>query len=116
MAQQASPKVAGQRDALRTQPAAASTVVSRKPLGSCSSRPMARPSFLALVPLEPAAAPDIGERDEHGGDEEHHLDQPEEAEAVEVHGPGIEEDDLDVEDDEEHRRQVVLHGEATAAG
>src|SRR5690606_18646756 len=35
---------------------------------------------------------------------------------VEVHGPRVEEDDLDVEDDEEHRRQVVLDGEPAAAG
>src|SRR4051812_5922695 len=109
MAQQARPKVAGHNEALRTQPAAASTVVSRKPLGSCSSRPMARLSFLASVPLEAAAPPDIGERDEHGGDEQDHLDEPEQAQLVEENGPGIEEDDLDVEDDEEHRGEVVLH-------
>ncbi len=33
---------------------------------------------------------------------------------VEGDSPGVEEDDLDVEDDEEHRRQVVLHGEPAA--
>jgi hypothetical protein len=32
----------------------------------------------------------------------------EHAEPVEVHGQRVEEDDLDVEDDEEHRRQVVV--------
>src|SRR4051812_6884918 len=102
MAQQASPKVAGHREALRTQPAAASTVVSRKPLGSCSSMPIARVPSQPSIPLEPAAPPDVGERDEHGGDEQDHLDQTEEAEAVEVDRPRVEEDDLDVEDDEEH--------------
>ena len=31
-------------------------------------------------------------------------------------GPRVEEDDLDVEDDEQHRRQVELHRDALAAG
>src|SRR5215467_2127857 len=30
---------------------------------------------------------------------------------IERDGPGIQEDDLDVEDDEQHRGEVVLHGE-----
>ena len=34
------------------------------------------------------------------------LDESEPAERVELHGERVEEDDLDVEDDEEHRREV----------
>src|SRR3954463_3938584 len=112
MAQQARPNVAGHRDDLRVQLTSFSTLVSRTPLGSFSSSPIV--SSLS-APLEPAAPPDVGVRDEHGDDEEDHLDQPEDAQRVVVNRPRVEEDDLDVEDDEEHRRQVVLHRE-TAAG
>src|SRR5262245_22777585 len=112
MAQQARPKVAGNTDAFRTQPAACSTVVSRKPLGSFSSIPIRcapiSNAWLLLfcscfsVPLQAAAAPDVRVGDEDGEDEQQHFDQPEEPQGVEADGPGIEEDDLDVEDDEEH--------------
>src|SRR5919107_6459934 len=107
MAQQARPNVAGQSDDLRVQLTSFSTVVSRTPLGSFSSRPIRAP----LVPLEPAATPHVGVRDEHRADEDDHLDQPEDAERVVRDRPRVEEDDLDVEDDEEHRRQVVLDRE-----
>src|SRR5688500_1718987 len=80
------------------------------PDGSFSSMPIA-----TSVPLEPAAPPDVGVSGEALEDDQPHPDQPEDAERVEVHGPRVEEDDLDVEDDEEHRGQVVLHREAAAA-
>src|SRR4051812_33267714 len=113
MAQHARPKVAGKTDDLRTQPAACSTVVSRKPLGSFSSSPMAKgPS----VPFQAAAPPYVRVRDEDGEHEEQHLHEPENPQGVEGDGPGVEEDDLDVEDDEEHRRQEVLDGETPATG
>src|SRR5512145_380756 len=111
MAQQARPNVAGQTELLRMYPATCSTVVSTKPAGSFSSIPIICPCVLVparSVPLEPAAAPDIGVGDEHGDDEEHHLDQCEQAELVEGHRERVEEDALNVEDDEEHRGQVVL--------
>src|SRR3954462_14646940 len=73
MAQQARPKVAGHREFLRCVLMTLATVVSRNPLGICSSRPM----YALLVPLEPAATPDIGVRDEHGHDEQNHLDEEE---------------------------------------
>ena len=38
-----------------------------------------------------------------------HLGQAEPAEVAEVDGPRVDEDGLDVEDDEEDRRQVELH-------
>src|SRR4051794_871448 len=102
-----------------------STVVSRKPLGSFSSIPMTvLPALSARsgrtltgsVPLEAAAPPHVGVRDEDRGDEQHHLDQAEELQLVERHGVGDEEHALDVEDDEEHRHEVVLDGEPAAAG
>src|SRR3954447_1941885 len=111
MAQQASPNVAGHSEDLRVQLTSFSTVVSRTPPGSFSSSPIRAP----LVPLEPAAPPDVGVRDEHRDDENDHLDQSEDAQPVVGDGPRVEEDDLDVEDDEEHRRQVVLDRETTAS-
>src|SRR5262245_21400208 len=113
MAQQASPNVAGHSELFRTRPATFSTVERRIPLGIFSSMPMDR-----SVPLEAAAPPDVYVGNEDGDDEEGHLDQPEDRwiELLECDGPRIEEDDLDIEDDEEHGGQVVLDGEAAAAG
>ena len=42
----------------------------------------------------------------------HHLDEAVQAQCVERHGPGIKEHGLDIEEDEEHRDEVELHGEA----
>src|SRR5690606_37602870 len=109
MAQQARPKVAGQKEALRMYPARPSTVVSSTPLGSLSSTPM------VLVPVQSAATPfvDVGECDVD--EEEHDGGHTEPGQLVEVDGPRHEEHDLDVEDDEGHRDGVVLHREAAAA-
>src|ERR1017187_5826224 len=107
MAQQARPNVAGQTELLRMYPASCSTVVSRKPAGSFSSIPIAAsPS----VPLKPATTPHIGVRDEHREDEQHHLYQCEQPQSVEGHRERVKEDALDIENDEEHRSQVVLDG------
>src|SRR5690349_22326144 len=67
------------------------------------------------IPLEAAASPYVCVGDEDGGDEDDHLDQPEELQGVELQRPRVQEDDLDVEDDEEHRGDVVLHRETPAA-
>src|SRR5207237_3833192 len=81
--------------------------------GSCRPGPRrASP----LLPLEASLAPDVGQRDEEDADEDEHLDHPVPAELVEDDGPGVEEDRLDVEDDEEHRRQVEPHRHAPAGG
>src|SRR3954463_15533189 len=113
MAQQASPNVAGHSEDFRVQLTSFSTVVNRTPPGIFSSRPIV-PAPLS-VPVQPAATPHVRVGDEDRGDEDDHLDQPEDAQRLVVHGPRVEEYDLDVEDDEEHRRQVVLARE-TAAG
>src|ERR1700754_1998661 len=75
IAQQARPNVAGQSEDFRLQLTIFSTLVSRMPLGIFSSSPMPLP----LIPVEPTAAPDVGVRDEHGGDEQDNLDEPERA-------------------------------------
>src|SRR3954470_21953668 len=110
MAQQASPNVAGQTELLRMYPARLATDVSRKPAGSFSSIPMK-----TSVPFQSAATPDVGVRDEHGEDEQHHLDEREDPEPAEPDREREEEHRLDVEDDEEHRGQVVLDREPPAA-
>src|SRR5215475_4959038 len=109
IAQQARPKVAGHTELLRAYPATFSTVVSKTPLGSFSSRP------ICLVPLQPAAPPDIRVGDQYRGDEQHHFHQPENPEGIKGDRPRVEEDDLDVEEDEQHRGQVVLDREAATA-
>src|SRR4051794_9006062 len=109
IAQQARPNCAGHSEFLRAMLSILDTVVSKMPSGSFSSRPM------RSVPVESAATPHIGVDDEDGEDEQEHLDEAEHAELVEGDGPRVEEDDLDVEDDEQHRRQVVLHRELVSA-
>src|SRR5207245_2592621 len=105
MAQQARPNVAGQTELLRAHPATCSTVLSRKPLGSFSSRPISVPlqkmrawfeaHLSPSIPFQAAAPPDVGVRDQNGDDEQHHLDETEPArELVEGHGPRVKEDDL----------------------
>src|SRR5699024_4706490 len=116
MAQQASPNVAGHSDPLRAYPATVSTVDSRMPLGSCSSRPISRhlPAASGAPPrpasprpgsrpTQPPAPPLVGVGHRHVDDEQPHRRQPEVTERIEVHRPRVEEDDLDVEDDEQHR-------------
>src|SRR5690554_2978888 len=114
IAQQARPKVAGHMEALRAQPANSSTVLSRKPddwsLIYVSPRVLVR-----SVPLEAAAAPLVHERHGDQREEGQHGDEAEHRQRPEVDGPRVEEHDLDVEDDERHRDQVVLDREPTAA-
>src|SRR5215470_17590163 len=54
----------------------------------------------------------MGQGDSQDGDKDEHLDDAVPAELVQEHSPWIEEDGLDVEDDEEHRRQVEAHRSA----
>src|SRR5215203_5016644 len=90
-----------------------STVVSSTPVGSFSSTPIFR--FLASVPIESTSPQNVDVCDEHRGNEQDHFDQREGTHLVERHRPRIEEDDLDVEDDEQHGGDVVLHRESAAA-
>src|SRR5437879_87408 len=82
MAQQARPNVAGPTELLRASPMTCSTVVSRTPAGSFSSRPIS-------VPLQTTATPHVGVRDEDGDDEEHHFDETEQPHVVEGDRPGV---------------------------
>src|SRR6202453_4012441 len=102
IAQHASPNVAGHTERARAHPASFSTELSSTPLGSFSSMP------ISLIPVQAAAPPHIGVRDQHGEYERDHLSEAERPQLVEGDGPRVQEDDLDVEDDEQHRGQEVL--------
>src|SRR6266508_5796258 len=69
-----------------------------------------------LLPIKAPFAPDMRQRDEQDAHEDEHLDEAEPLELVEGDRPRVEEDRLDVEDDEEHRRQVEAHGQAAVGG
>src|SRR3954454_2613859 len=136
IAQQARPNVAGNMAFPRAQDTALSSVVvmtrcstySSRSLPSRSPRSMSRarscwtrksafsasPCFsrltismpTVLAPFERAPPPDVHEGDDEEGDEDDGLDQRERPEVAQLHRDRIEEDDLDVEQDEQHRDQV----------
>src|SRR5205085_2405378 len=75
----------------------------------------------AIAPLEQAFLPDIDVADQEQGDEQHHLDEDDGAqlsaggrERAEDDRPRHQEDQLDVEEDEDHRDQIELDREAFA--
>src|SRR5699024_7244441 len=114
IAQQARPIVTGHIEDERTQPTRSSILPSTKPEGSFSSSPMFVVPF--SVPVQSAAPPFV---DEGHGDEEqerHHGDESEDGQFGERHSPRVEEDDLDVEQDERHRDEVVLDRESPGGG
>ena len=72
-----------------------------------------RRSALDRTPVERAVGDQVHERGEHRDREDDHLDQSPNAPSSSVDDrPRVEEDDLDVEDDEDHRDQVEAHREA----
>src|SRR5206468_6056328 len=85
--------------------------------GPCRPRALALSSTRGpLVPLERPLPPDVdvGDREDHQEEEELHEAEP--GELVEDHRERVEEDNLDVEDDEEHRREVEADREAFLVG
>src|SRR3954462_10039385 len=102
MAQQARPKVTGQIEERRAHCTIFSTLVVSTGMSKSDSSPTVR------TPIERAFAPDIdvaGEQERH---EQQHLDETVPAEIAQRHRPRIEEGDLDVEQQEDHRHQVEL--------
>src|SRR3954451_16412662 len=67
------------------------------------------------MPLERSLPPDVHVRDYENHDEEQELEEPEPRELMEDHRERVEKHDLDVEDDEQHRRQVEADREALLA-
>ena len=64
------------------------------------------------TPIERAVADQVDEGLEHGDREDHRRAEAEATEITERDGVREEEDDLDVEDDEDHRDQVEANREA----
>ena len=102
--------MAGQKLALRVQLTSFSTVVSRMPVGSFSSMPMR----LSPSPARRGATRRRTRRTRCTMNRTIST-KPKMPERVEGHRPRVQEDDLDVEDDEEHRGQVELDREPAAA-
>src|SRR5690606_23954414 len=131
MPQQLVAKGSGHRLFLRAMPMAWSTLVAKKPvpmwpgggstmvgfsrLGACSGW-----SFLLfmvwcggrrLFPFQCPLLDHVHEACEHKAQEHQHLHKAEHAQFLEVHRPGVEEDDLHVEEHEKYGDQEVLHRE-----
>ena len=68
----------------------------------------------ARPPVERPVRHQVGEGDEHDHGEHRHLGQPELPQLAVHDRPGVEEDHLDVEDDEDHRDQVEADRERAA--
>src|SRR5688572_7406396 len=112
MAQQARPKVIGQRLDLRAQLMTLSTVAKAtlspkrfwmRPVISVTP---ASPPVLRPHPLQVALPPDVDQGHDQDGDEHQALDEGEHPELAEDHGPGQEEHGLHVEDDEDQGEDV----------
>jgi hypothetical protein len=71
---------------------------------------------LRRAPVQPTHRQLVDEGQEEDTGEDHHGDQPEQAELVVRHRPRVEEDDLDVEHDEQHRHQIEPDREALRDG
>src|SRR5699024_3825001 len=85
-----------------------------------SSRPGPRPSItkcrlgvFLLVPFQTSSTPHIAVRDEDRHHEQAHLDETKPAQLIEFHREGVQEDNLDIEDDEQHRDDEISHRDAS---
>src|SRR5262245_53639959 len=107
MAQHAVPKGIGQRLFFRAQLTTLLSEVVSTPSGSQDSSPM-------LLPLQGAAAPDVGQAEDDDGEEDPHLHEAGRAEGSEDNGPGDQEHRLDVEEDEQDGDEVEMDAEALA--
>src|ERR1035438_5299150 len=102
MAQQATPKGMGHKLFFRPQ----LTTVSRRVVSTAS---LMFASAMSALPLEGALAPGIDEAHQQGGHEAQHGAEGPEG-VLEVHGPWEKEGRFHVEQDEEHGREIELHG------
>src|SRR4051812_27604370 len=94
-----------------------SSVVVTKPFSVTPSMLMMSVSVRAqrlhaaqeLLPLQSSALPLIDEADNENPKEDHHRHEAEQADLTQHHGPGKQERDLQIEQDEQDRHQVVAH-------
>src|SRR5688572_7127793 len=131
MAQQASPKLMGQREDFRAQFVTASRVVVRTFASNCRSSMLITTSrayglwrmaygseetlaiwlsaicytpfaLLRSVPFQRPLLPRIPVPHQQNSDEQPHFQQAQEPQLAELHRPGKHEHDLDIENNEEH--------------
>src|SRR3954464_7187136 len=103
IAQHARPKVTGQIEERRAHCTIFSTLVVSTGMSKSDSSPT------VSTPIERTFAPDVDVTGEQQRHEEQHLDEPAPAEIAQRHRPRVEEGDLDVEEQENHRHEVELH-------
>src|SRR5690606_26130959 len=79
----------------------------------CWPNPRAR-EWPGSLPFERSLLPHVDEAEQEHAGEQAHLDQAQRAKLTEHRGPGHDEDDFQVEDDELDRDEVVAHVELHA--
>src|SRR5271154_2734604 len=100
----------GQSEPVRAQFSTLSTCATMKPCWEM-------PSFIepiSSLPFESALLPFVDESHHEDSEEDEHCDETEPADVLQDHRPGKEEGDLQVEEDEEDRHEVVAHVELHA--
>src|SRR6185437_6429247 len=111
MAQQASPKVIGQREPFLAQ----FTAFSRDPVMTSGAPSFScRPSWISpipsSVPLQRTFSPGIHVGHNEQPYKNHHFNQPNHPDLGEYDSPRIEEDHFNIKDDEQHRKNVISDG------
>src|SRR5580765_1651689 len=108
MAQQARPNVTGQIDERRAQLTILSTVVSRTGISGSYSAMVSNQKLSFVSPIKDALAPDVDVAGQHDQKEQQHLDEAKPTQFPQGHREGIQEGDLDVEQQKDHRDQIEL--------
>src|SRR5690349_12697653 len=114
MAQQASPKVIGQREPFLAQ----FTAFSRDPVMTSGVPSLScRPSWISpiSIPLQRAFSPGIHIGNDEQSNKDHHFNQSNHPDLGEYDGPRIEKDHFNVEDDEQHCKYVIPNWERHAS-
>src|SRR3954447_7541566 len=115
MAQQASPKVAGHSDFSRLQSASLLRPNPGPPSRTCPPREAGATGssiVMVLPPFQRATGASVDVPNAEDRKEPGDGDDPVPAELADEHRPGVEEEGLDVEDEEEHRDEGEAHGPA----
>src|SRR5690625_6122463 len=107
MAQQASPKVTGQRLLLRPQATSLLRLVNRMPSDSSSCQSVSNRSFMLmmrnLLPSENPLAEDVDVADGEDRHEDQRVREQELRRVPELHGQRVEEGSFQVADEDDHR-------------
>src|SRR5438477_2826128 len=70
------------------------------------------PSRRGFAPVQNAFLPDVEESDEENSNVYQHFPQPEALQIAQNNGPGIDENRLNIEQNEQHGHEIEFHGEA----